>query len=411
MKKIYWLIRLTQQSPLRISDGDNEETDSDLMRDGRGLPYIPGSSLAGVLRSMLPREEAERAFGYLKIGSDEITESRIIVSDASLRSGKGVRESVRDGIAVENGIVKDTGKYDFEVVECTQPYEAVLETEDDDRVLYRLAACVKRDGGISFGARTTRGYGRMSAEFRRKVFDLSDAAGMSEWLDYDPFRAEAFDGAEPVEVSEADAPADMLHIRAAISMAGSFIIRVYSDQSAIKARTLTNGAGRAVIPGTTWAGIFRHHMLDTAAALGADCAGIADLFGSAGEEHSGKGKKRSGIIFEETVLENTASYPYRRNALDRFTMAPKYGALYTEELCSGGSGYLDILLPAGTDPLTQQLLASALLDLKNGLLHFGGEGGIGRGIVTVGSLDINGTDMADRLAKNELFLPVGKEMT
>ena len=61
--KLYYCCRFTQLSPLRLSGGKNDRTDNDLMLDSRGLPMIPGSALAGVLRGRLTREEANLLFG------------------------------------------------------------------------------------------------------------------------------------------------------------------------------------------------------------------------------------------------------------------------------------------------------------------------------------------------------------
>ena len=72
--KLYYLCRFTQLSPLRLSGGKNDRTDNALMLDSRGLPMIPGSALAGVLRSRLPREDADLLFGKNTVGND-MTES------------------------------------------------------------------------------------------------------------------------------------------------------------------------------------------------------------------------------------------------------------------------------------------------------------------------------------------------
>ena len=63
MQKMYYKLTFSQTAPLRISNGDVENTDSDLMLDSRGLPFIPGSSIAGVLRSFVPESEGEELFG------------------------------------------------------------------------------------------------------------------------------------------------------------------------------------------------------------------------------------------------------------------------------------------------------------------------------------------------------------
>ena len=72
--KLYYCCRFTQLSPLRLSGSKNDRTDNDLMLDSRGLPMIPGSALAGVLRGRLTREEANLLFGRDTVG-DAMTES------------------------------------------------------------------------------------------------------------------------------------------------------------------------------------------------------------------------------------------------------------------------------------------------------------------------------------------------
>ena len=90
MKKVYYLLKMVAKSPLRIGADSNEETDSDLLVDGRGVPFIPGSSLAGALRSIESNVEMEKElFGYIKKAteeddSSEAVESRILINDAIL---------------------------------------------------------------------------------------------------------------------------------------------------------------------------------------------------------------------------------------------------------------------------------------------------------------------------------------
>lgn len=76
--KLYYCCQFTQLSPLRLSGGKNDRTDNDLMLDSRGLPMIPGSALAGVLRGRLTREEANLLFGRDTVG-DAMTESAVLV--------------------------------------------------------------------------------------------------------------------------------------------------------------------------------------------------------------------------------------------------------------------------------------------------------------------------------------------
>ena len=50
-KVLYVQVQLT--SPLSVSSGENEWTDSDVLRDGNGELFVTGSSLAGAMRAYL----------------------------------------------------------------------------------------------------------------------------------------------------------------------------------------------------------------------------------------------------------------------------------------------------------------------------------------------------------------------
>ena len=64
MKRIkkYYRIQFQLTSPLAVGSGENHLTDRDIVRDSRGIPYIPGTALAGVYRSLFPKEIAEQYF-------------------------------------------------------------------------------------------------------------------------------------------------------------------------------------------------------------------------------------------------------------------------------------------------------------------------------------------------------------
>lgn len=67
MKKLkkYYRITFTPVSPLSVGSGEDRLTDSDIVRDSRGIPYIPGTSLAGVYRRLFDNDTATQYFGPL----------------------------------------------------------------------------------------------------------------------------------------------------------------------------------------------------------------------------------------------------------------------------------------------------------------------------------------------------------
>lgn len=427
MKKVYYQLKLYQKSPLRISSGDNETTDSDLMLDGRGCPFIPGSSVAGVLRDLcmnavrsLSEAEVDQLFGY--ISGETLAESHVLVSDAvgpATASAADYKITIRDGIRLDEwGITVRGNKYDFQVAETELPYYSVLEWTGSDEeyqkeILNGLDQLMKSivSDGIAFGARTTRGYGRMSASVKRMVYAFP--ADMRKWLEFDPFREDAFADCADV-TAEGSQEHILLKLCADIQIGGSFSVRVntaraerYSDGSVPDSVPLCNAEGNPVIPGTSWAGVFRHHMLGIMRQLGLQdgnaAARLNQLFGM--KETEGE-HIRSAIRFGETVIDGGQPYSLTRNAVDRFTQAPKKMALFTTRLWQGGRGTLEISIERDKlDKLQAQLLAVSLIDLDLGLLSFGGAAGTGHGRCSITAFTVNGQDMLSQIkTKSSHFL-------
>lgn len=392
MKKTYYQIRLSQRSPLCITNGEGEISDLDLLRDARGLPFLPGSALAGLLRSLTDEKNAEELFGYITVERQQ--ESRLIVSDACLPKDAKVKVSERDGVGVDEttGSAKKGAKFDFQVVETGEPYTGVLELtygalgDETPAMLHKLMERVAAEG-LSAGHRTSRGYGKLDAEIREKTFDLSDPDQLESWLDFDPFAKDAFDGTKKVETPEGGISRTVYE--ADLKLSGNFTVRVYSTEpGGADMQPLKNSEGKPVIPGTSWAGVFRHRMLELVQQFDAFSATTDDVnewFGICREKN-----QRSRIEFAETCIEGGGEPTVTRVALDRFTMAPKQSALFTSTVWSGGTGKLFVSIPKNAPDGMQRLVETCLLDLHFGLLSFGGEGSVGRGTAKITALCKNG---------------------
>ena len=426
MKKIYYQCRFTQTAPLRLTSGEDDHTDSDLLLDGNGYPFIPGSALAGVLRSMLvdvKKEVVDTLFGIIEEKKNIIKESRLQVSDAVLYGDNRSKEqpngirlfdiSARHGVRIDEdtGTAKNGAKFDYEVVEIISGhYTAVLELDvTNETADVTLVDTVRKlmgrivANGISFGARTTRGYGSMSAKVFRREFNLNpDSTDRETWLAFDPFDEAGF-GGEVVDRLPVANDATDLDIRAKLQMEGSFTVRVHStdpegpDSYPLKQANLEDGnadgdkKGKPVIPGTSWAGVFRHHMRSLARQAGLNdsvCKAVDELFGKIDDGNP----KRSRIIFHEMAISEGKEMTVVRNALDRFTMAPRDKALFTVAVWQGGTGELRIQVRDGLEEPLCSLLYAALADLHFGLLTVGGEGSVGRGRASIESLTINGEE-------------------
>ena len=113
----------------------------------------------------------------------------VLVGDAALPADAKVRFIHRDGVGLYKHKVAVKGaKYDFETAECTAPYTAVIEWSgwSDDPALPLLDDLLAgaTAEGLAFGGRTTRGYGRMTAEVCKKVFRFP--TDLDAWLAFDP---------------------------------------------------------------------------------------------------------------------------------------------------------------------------------------------------------------------------------
>ena len=53
LKRKYYALEIELISPLKVSNGQEIHSDSDVMRNGNGILFIPGSSLAGAFRDYL----------------------------------------------------------------------------------------------------------------------------------------------------------------------------------------------------------------------------------------------------------------------------------------------------------------------------------------------------------------------
>ena len=229
--KKYDRIEFELISPLAVGSGENKATDKDIVRDSSGQPYIPGSTLAGIYRSLFNDDAANKYFGRvptekeLKQASEEgrnvFTDSRIIVYDAHIKTGDEKNSVVtkRDMVALDEYKTAVPGaKFDFEILEPGVKFvtyieqnielpEKPLENEESAEELKRAEdkkiedGLIKENqfvineiadawmkGKIVIGAKTGRGYGRTKGIVRQSVlYDLTDPVQMEKWLDFDMY--------------------------------------------------------------------------------------------------------------------------------------------------------------------------------------------------------------------------------
>ncbi|WP_346909181.1 RAMP superfamily CRISPR-associated protein [Faecalicatena orotica] len=429
-------------SALSIGSGEQEKTDSDIILDSKGNPFIPGSALAGALRAYtgeIGREkEADQLFGKPKDelpGAASDRQSRIFVYDTQIQNAQiGIRDGVRLG---EAKTADYKSKYEIQIIESNANFKMRLEfieresqkaqndlkklMNDDLRMVWNWVHGFTT-GELRLGARSQRGFGQFKIEkVRIKTFNMEEQASYLEWLEWDWEKPDAFILEESIDITHGaegqyakwlrtegkEAARKFIHcFEVPLDIPYTLLIRTYSttfkrtDEMPDYGQLTAGGRGEeALIPGSSIAGAFRSHIAKIIKEIAhlesweKAQSRLNPFFGTwmkNDAKNDGTGDKilASRIIFEETVVKGGNQLPVFRNAIDRFTGGTVEGALYEEVPWAGGNVLLRIFLQKdrhkeGTqdsDDIICGLLLWAILDLQAGILPIGGETAIGRGI-------------------------------
>jgi len=413
-KKIYYRITFRLASALSVGSGRNRYSDSDIVRDSAGDPFIPGSSLAGVYRACLSQKDADYYLGTSR-KNESGAQSRVLVYDAKLCGKEKIpyRSVIRDCVALDEWKIGREGhKFDFEVVEPGAVFVTYLELNcgPEDRDIGKRLAAAWRNHQICIGRKTMRGLGSVGkVTICRRSFELQKQEQLDAWLKFDMYQEEGWQNTEWEEIGDeylreagAEGTKDERQEEAeglketeakgtegqdkkqkkritvvfTLKQKGGISIRRYTTQinnektqpDAEQLTCVMGESGNEVpyIPGTSWAGAFRHHM----ERLAPKCT----------EAYFGSCEKRSDVRFCESFLQGAKSKVLTRNAVDRFTGGVIENALFTEKMWYGGETVLRLEIPAGTNLEFRQALAASLTDLHMGLLSIGGLTSVGRGI-------------------------------
>lgn len=389
-KKKYYRIVFKTISPLSVGSGENEITDKDVMLDSLGQPYIPGTAMAGVYRSLLPEDKANEYFGKLLYKDNDINESQVIVYDACLYGKEDGNIVKRDMVALdEYKVAKKGAKLDFQTVEPGIRFVTFIEhnihDNDSENVIDTILSSWDKNG-LHFGSKTMRGYGLTQLEKDElKYAEFSEFD--DKWLNFDMYDESSDPNSpwNPYVISEnKNVQANRINICISMSLTGGISIREYStevDKADYKQMRLKSGNNKyPLIPGTSFAGAFRSQMKK----LGMKEDDEKVLFGST--------KNKSLISFSECYIDGGKDIIYTRNAIDRFTGGTVDGALYTEETHYHGDTDLNIGIIKSDEYKFEEitkLLAAAIMDLNNGYMAVGGLTAIGRGLFTVNSIKVN----------------------
>lgn len=435
-------VEIVAASALHIGSGEGSIlTDAAIIRDNNGLPYIPASSIAGILHSMLKEKEAiKELWGYQK--DEKGKGSEIIFTEARILNSKG---DVMDGIVDYQTVIANDpllnnyeelpvrqhvsitakgtggkgGKFDEQVVYAGTRFYFEIEILTDGTNTDKLKdiLSVLRSEQMRIGGGTTKGLGKIevtNAEYI--ILDLRDAAQRACYMNKSTNLAlskkwwDERENRTPIEAKETGnriryqlklKPKDFFLFGAGFGSMDGTADNINVTEKCIewnqegKVGTFTKK--KVLIPASSVKGCLRHrvayhynrlsnlHYGDEGASDAIKSKAVRAIFGDT--------TRRGHIDISDIYLERTESVLRPHVRIDNFTGGAQNGALFTESVEHGSEEFvLNILVDSTTEMENDKnilaSLESAMEDLCKGRLPLGGSTNRGYGMFN-GSLKKN----------------------
>jgi CRISPR/Cas system CSM-associated protein Csm3 (group 7 of RAMP superfamily) len=397
------------------------------MRDVNGLPYIPATSIVGVLRHSIEAtnadaKEIDRIFGFQ--GKDDGQGSRFICSSAHI-VGKGgkvldglqsidwsdpfynlfISLPIRQHVSInEKGCNTDTGKFDEEIVYKGTRFcfevELVATDENDANFFHEKLLPQMTSAAFRLGSGTRKGFGELAiCSVKHITYDLSTELGLKGYLGKSsslsgPFSGKMWSQAETTTPAEWESykltlkPKDFFMFGSGFGDKDADMtptkenVVEYNDNNIIIKRNLI------LIPATSVKGAIAHRTAFYYNKLTGNFAGtnvkegenpaVVALFGTENGQ-----KSRGNVIFSDIYVNSYEEKVFNHVAIDRFTGGAIDGALFNDKATyqenKDDTFVLNILVDkkALQNDNIKTSFESALNDLCTGYLALGG--GVNRG--------------------------------
>lgn len=433
---------LEAETPLAVGSGDDSIiTDALVATDVNGLPYIPGTGIAGVVRAMIGQDKANAFFGFGNRNDDKGEGSRIIFSEAKMLNSEGeVMDGLLDAKALSDDLIQyyftlpirqhvrinakgttdQGGKFDEQVVYAGTRFcfEMEMVGNGNDYNLFEMALTQVHDQAFRLGGGTRNGFGKMSvvkAETKVRKLNLAVENELAEYLgkpsalnsDYWRTHGESFTPGVfsprwttyPLELM----PVSFFHV-------GSGFGDEDVDMTPVKAQRVDWNSGKGVmqsnlvlIPATSIKGALAHRTAfhwnrlkhcyaggpDTL--TGDDNPAVRLLFGF--ENQHTRTQRRGNVMISDIIASPASDKVIYHVKIDRFTGGASKGALFSEKSTYGaGNTYRTTISIASKEECCSteeerdiygtavDSFWCAVDDLCNGRLALGGATSKGNGI-------------------------------
>lgn len=440
---------LEAETPLFVGSGEASLLkDALVQKDCNGFPMILGTSLAGVLRhSLVKNDWIERVFGYAK--RDKGTGSLLKVSSAYMMlNGNEVSEVILENIdaelfdrfsnlpsrqhvrITEKGVAAEQGLFDNEVVYKGTRFVFELELKgnsQDEKYWNNIVRQVKSPT-FRIGSGTRNGYGSLSViSIFEKTFDLTKIEDFESYVSFNPSFNSELDFSKVEYEKDNNQNSDFIKYTLNLKPDSFFIFsegfgdeeadnRPLEEEIVIYKNGKIDFEKQTVIPASSIKGAISHRVAFNynkltkqfadvgGAKTGVENEAVAALFGKAGKDVA---DPQAGNVFINDFYYSDDKIAndkiLNHVAIDRFTGGAMDGALFSEKVSflKGGDFCFDVYVQHSNDGKILESLENTLIDICKGLLPLGGMTTKGHGMFT-GKLLKNGEEIFNYYKKEEL---------
>ena len=430
-------IIIEAKSPLNIGSGlKGIKSDSLVLRDINGLPFIPGTTIAGLLRHTLGKEE-EKYMGSQQMGSPLIiTEAKMLDSDGTVLDGiisqdrlgsmflsnfreLPIRQHAKIG---DRGATVKGGKFDEEVVLKGTRFcfeMEMLSSNKNDEVKFKEMLDTLNSDTFRIGSGSRSGFGEIEVvggQCLYKFIDLTDKEQKEWYLKKSSSLSGEWQDPETIKLNKpisTDCLTYILQLNPTdFILFGSGFGNDKADMTFVKESFVDWSGGTAqmknreqviLIPASSVKGALSHRIAfhynkikgifaDTLAEgkkiddfVGKNNEAVKAVFGSEGEkgpEGRMQNKLRGNVLISDIIQESSASSKILNHvSIDRFTGGAIDGALFSEEALFAKEQSFELKLLVYSDAFKDEKVKTAfeetLKDLCSGMLPLGG--GVNRG--------------------------------
>lgn len=432
-----FLARVTfeAQTPMRIGAGfGSVTTDACVGRDVNGLPFVPATTLKGLLRHALPSDVAGRMMGW-RTDTDgrgswlSLTEARMVGPDGGVVDGltdpgtvaqdpflgRFVNLPIRQHVRLTHwGVAADRAKFDEEVVPKGARFCFEMELRADGRGEddFLCLLDILRTDTFRIGGGSRRGFGQIrvvDVGFCKLDFNVRDdffayvskSASLSgPWCRFRPLPVDVVADVSAVRYELRLQPVDFIFFSSGMgdNRSDMAVVKEAFVGWDAEGRPVWGDAEESVvIPAASVKGAIAHRVAfhhnvrsgvfadfiptgDAERYIGKNNMAVSSLFGSEGERAEGKtvGKVRGRLLFSDVVRRRVAAHPkcFNHVRIDRFTGGAVDGALFGDEpLFAATERFclrLSLLPGKAACPDAEAALEEALKDICSGALPLGG---------------------------------------